>query len=82
MRQWCEPGGGTGEKAGASLAAIGGEELGIGETRGVIDSHVQMLPTDSSRAMPWRSPVMRWPMPSMRPSFLVSTWISSPGLWR
>ena len=26
-----------------------------------------------------RSPWMRWPMPSIRPSFLVSMWMRSPG---
>ena len=31
------------------------------------------------RFWPRRSPVMRWPMPSIRPSFLMSIWISSPG---
>ena len=31
------------------------------------------------RFWPRRSPVIRWPMPSIRPSFLMSMWISSPG---
>jgi hypothetical protein len=37
----------------------------------------QPLPREA--ALPVRLPVMRWPIRSKRPSFLMSMWISSPG---
>src|SRR3954470_19471621 len=39
-------------------------------------------PTPRRLLCPVRSPVMRWPTRSKRPSFLISMWISSPGCSR
>ena len=36
-------------------------------------------PMPRELALPVRLPVMRWPVRSKRPSFLMSMWISSPG---
>lgn len=37
-------------------------------------------PLPRELAMPVRLPVMRWPVLSKRPSFLMSMWMSPPGL--
>ena len=67
------------EGDGAGLALVG-QDLGVGEARGIVDGDVQVLPADAACPVTCRrSPVMRWPMPSILPSFLVSMWISSPG---
>ena len=66
-----------------------GEHLGVGQAGGVIDRDVNGVPAPSSAATPAASvargprcalPVTRLPAPPrMRPSFLTSMWISSPG---
>jgi len=44
-----EPGGGTGEEAGAGRAALVGQELGVGEAGGVVDRDMQVFPADPAR---------------------------------
>ena len=45
-----EPTDGTVEEAGASLAALVGQDLGVGEARAVVDGDVQVLPAEASLA--------------------------------
>jgi hypothetical protein len=61
------------EGDGAFLALVG-QEFGVGKPRGMATwsaSH----PIPRLLLWPRRSPMMRCPTPSMRPSFLVSMWI-------
>jgi hypothetical protein len=65
------------EGDGAGLLLIG-QDLAVGKPCGIVDHDVQNLPA-AVVARPGAIAAMRWPMPSMRPSFLVSMWSSSPG---
>jgi hypothetical protein len=44
-----EPGGGAGKEAGAGLAALVGQQLGVGQARGIVDRNVQVFPADAAR---------------------------------
>ena len=76
-----EPGERPAEEGGGAGLALVGQDLGIGQARGIVDRDVQGLPANAVMAVDraGRRPVMRWPMPAILPSFLVSMWISSPG---
>jgi hypothetical protein len=77
-----EPGGGAREETGTSLASLRRQQFGVGEPRAVIDGNVEMLPAQTRLRLLVLSPVMRCPIPSILPSFLVSMWISPPGVAR
>ena len=47
-----EPGHGTGEEASRIFASQAGQQFGVGEPAGIIDGHVQVLPTDAHDAIP------------------------------
>jgi hypothetical protein len=66
------------KEAGAGGAVLGGEQLGIGQPRVVVDRDVQVLPAGlRERWTP--SARIRLPTVQKQPSFFVSTWTSSPG---
>src|SRR5579862_2338855 len=77
---------GVEEGDGAFLFLVG-HDLGEGDARGVVDADMDELPAEALAAT---TPVALaaaiagdpWPMPSIRPSFLMSMWISSPGCSR
>jgi hypothetical protein len=67
------------EKRNGAAGLLIGQDLGEGDTGMVVNSDVDELPTDCCFG-PVRSPVIRWPTLSKRPSFLISMWIMSPGV--
>lgn len=74
-----EPGQSTLEKRDRAVLALIRQEFGVGEPTRVIDGDMQMLPAGAPvPALAGATPVLRWPILSMRASFLVSMWISSP----
>ena len=71
------------EEGDRALLLLVGQDLGEGEARGVVDADVDEFPAGAAATCSAvRSPVMRWPTRSKRPSFLMSMWISSPGCSR
>ena len=70
-----------------ALLFLVGHDLGEGDARGIIDADMDKFPAEALAAA---APVALaaaiagdvWPIASMRPSFLISMWISSPGCWR
>jgi hypothetical protein len=77
----------TGEEAGRCRGRLILEDFGVGKSAVVVDGDVDELPAGNAglpavdpRAL-LRGPIaaMRWPTPRIRPSFLTSMWISSPG---
>jgi hypothetical protein len=64
------------EEGDGVLLAFARQDLGVGEPRGVVDGDVQVLPADALDAI---APVAGDAGRAMRPSFLVSMWMSSPG---
>ena len=65
------------QEDGSALLLLVGHDLGEGDAGRVVDADMdefQPRPWPRLRRLlwPWRSPVMRWPIPSMQPSFLIS----------
>jgi hypothetical protein len=80
----CVIGDGGFEEPRGAVGSLVWQDLGEGDARSVIDAEVdQFQPEPSPRARrllwPLRSPVMRCPTCSKRPSFLMSRSIISPG---
>lgn len=72
----------AGEGAGVVLVLVG-QDLDVGQARGIIDADMQIVPTPtSSLCVPGPRPVTLWPERVKRPSFLLSRWTSSPGAAR
>jgi hypothetical protein len=46
-----EPGSGAGEEAGAARSALVGQQLRVGQARGVVDRHVQIFPAEPARPL-------------------------------
>src|SRR2546422_10596864 len=59
--------------------ALAGEQLGVGQTRVVVDREVEVLPAGVPVTAAGSGPSARLPKVQKRPSFLMSTWTSSPG---
>ena len=79
-----EPGVGAPPERGGGAARLVGEDLGVGEAAVVVDGGVEVGVADALAASvpvlvaarPW----ILWPPPGgIVPSFLTSTWTSSPG---
>jgi hypothetical protein len=89
-----EKGQGGMEEGDGAVGGFVGEELGEGEAGMIVDGDVEVFPTGAADMIalarpsacprlspppPRRSPVTRWPVRSMRASFLMSKWRRSPG---
>ena len=67
-----------------TVLALVGHDLDESDARGIVYADMDELPADAQMAVDCAriSPVMRCPTEPIRPSFLMSRWISSPGCSR
>lgn len=68
------------EKGNGAVLSLIRQDLREGDAGGIVDCDVNIFPADAAAVgLAFPLAVMRWPMRSKRPSFLMSRWIISSG---